>query len=126
MAACKGHCGGRADAAAGDGRHQRTGKELRLKHTLRRHLARSCHFTYSYEQRGEGQNERLCLSAMNAGAVETPINQGPDRRLHDDHHPRVAWAKAEEVAAAILFLSSPAASYVNGVVLPVDGGFALS
>jgi NAD(P)-dependent dehydrogenase (short-subunit alcohol dehydrogenase family) len=32
-------------------------------------------------------------------------------------------AEPEEVAAAILFLSSPAASMITGVTLPVDGGF---
>lgn len=32
----------------------------------------------------------------------------------------------EELASAILFLLSPAASYINGVLLPVDGGWALS
>ena len=30
----------------------------------------------------------------------------------------------EEIASAILFLLSPAAAYINGVLLPVDGGWA--
>lgn len=34
--------------------------------------------------------------------------------------------RADEIASAILFLLSPAASYVNGVLLPVDGGWVLS
>jgi 3-oxoacyl-[acyl-carrier protein] reductase len=32
----------------------------------------------------------------------------------------------EEVASAILFLLSPAASYINGVLLPVDGAMAIA
>ena len=33
------------------------------------------------------------------------------------------WGRAEEIAAAAVYLASPGASYVTGTVLPVDGGY---
>lgn len=36
--------------------------------------------------------------------------------------PMQRFAKAQEIGAAIAWLASPAASYVNGINLPVDGG----
>mgnify|MGYP001340737359 FL=1 len=36
--------------------------------------------------------------------------------------PAGRFGTAEEIGAAIAFLCSPAASYINGINLPVDGG----
>lgn len=40
-----------------------------------------------------------------------------------DRIPAGRWGRAEDIAGAVVFLCSPAAEYVHGTVLPVDGGW---
>ncbi|QLH20632.1 SDR family oxidoreductase [Streptomyces sp. Rer75] len=37
--------------------------------------------------------------------------------------PAGRWRRADDLAGATVFLASPASDHVNGIVLPVDGGW---
>jgi len=66
------------------------------------------------------------VNAICPGCIDTPMGDGIDpaamREFLRDQ-PIGRMGRAEEIAAAVLWLCSPGASFVLGVALPVDGGF---
>jgi 3-oxoacyl-[acyl-carrier protein] reductase len=54
-----------------------------------------------------------------------PFLEDPTRAAANSQIPLGRLGFPEELASAILFLLSPAASYINGVLLPVDGGMSV-
>ena len=76
-----------------------------------------------------GQGVRVNAVAPSFTETEMTAGMGEDEELMERFLERLPMgrpAKPEEVAWAIVFLASHDASYVNGVVLPVDGGLSAS
>ena len=59
----------------------------------------------------------ITKKAENQGVSEEQIANGMKAQI-----PAARFAQAEEVANAAAFLCSPAAAYINGINVPVDGG----
>ncbi|MBR1222490.1 SDR family oxidoreductase [Bradyrhizobium sp. U87765 SZCCT0131] len=75
----------------------------------------------------EWGNRGIRVNGVGPNAVDTPMLRGgvPERFVDGvmcDRTPLGRVAQASEIAAVILFLLSDHASYVNGAVIPVDGG----
>ena len=70
---------------------------------------------------------RVRVNAIAPGTVPTDMNHdvmvdATYRQRAIDRIPLGRFGEASEVAAAALFLASPLAAWITGVVLPVDGG----
>ncbi len=69
----------------------------------------------------------VTVNTLAPGPVETALV----KRMHDEETrraylqsvPMSRYGAPEEVAAAALYLALPQSGYINGVTLPVDGGF---
>lgn len=71
------------------------------------------------------------VNAVAPGWIATPLTQP----LQDDparsasilaRTPLGRWGTPQDVAGPVLFLASPAARFVTGVILPVDGGYLIA
>ena len=70
----------------------------------------------------------ICVNAIAPGYISTELTSDlendPERyQAILARIPAGRWGSSEEVAGMALFLASPASDYVNGTVLPVDGGW---
>jgi NAD(P)-dependent dehydrogenase (short-subunit alcohol dehydrogenase family) len=70
------------------------------------------------------------VNAVAPGTILTPLAErslaSRQESIHSGPAPSGRLGKPEEVAEAVLWLASDAASYVNGAVLTIDGGWTTS
>lgn len=71
------------------------------------------------------------VNAIAPGWIKTEMSRGG--RENPEFNAKVVaripggeWAEAEDLAGTALFLASPAARLINGVTIPVDGGYLAS
>jgi NAD(P)-dependent dehydrogenase (short-subunit alcohol dehydrogenase family) len=71
------------------------------------------------------------VNAVAPGWIATPLTQA----LQDDEGrsqailertPLGRWGEPEDVAQAVVFLCSPAAAFITGTIVPVDGGYLVA
>lgn len=76
----------------------------------------------------EWASQNVNVNAIAPGYIATDntaalrADEGRSRSILE-RIPAGRWGRADDLAGATVFLASPASDYVNGIVLPVDGGW---
>ncbi|MEM7596580.1 MAG: SDR family NAD(P)-dependent oxidoreductase [Pseudomonadota bacterium] len=103
-------------------------------------IANSFRGAYSCTKGGVDMLTRLLAAELGAKGVtanavaptpvDTPmilkVHGAQDRKRWTDQIPAARYAQPQEVAAAVTFLASEDAAYINGHILNIDGGFMAS
>jgi 2-deoxy-D-gluconate 3-dehydrogenase len=76
----------------------------------------------------EWSSKGITVNSVAPGYVETnnteDLLKDPERRQAIlDRIPVGRWGRPDDIAGAVTFLASPAARYVTGITMPVDGGW---
>jgi NAD(P)-dependent dehydrogenase (short-subunit alcohol dehydrogenase family) len=102
------------------------GGSVRSAYTATKHAVIALTKSAALEEGDQG----IRVNAVCPGTIETPMVDRMIAAGELDGHASAAnsaiprLGRAAEIAAAVLWLCSPGASYVTGVALPVDGGLA--
>lgn len=73
----------------------------------------------------------LRVNAIAPGAIKTPMNQadfdgdGQMAKWVAEQVPMKRWAQAQEVANLTYYLASDNSTYIQGAVIPIDGGWLI-
>ncbi len=76
-------------------------------------------------------DDGIRVNALAPGWIKTqltePLYSDPNRSQRIlERTPLGRWGDPSDVAGAALFLCSPAASFITGAILPVDGGYSIA
>lgn len=72
--------------------------------------------------------QKIRVNAIAPGMLDTPLTErlmsnAAARQAHFRQYPIARPAELSEIAAAVVYLASDQAAYLNGASLPIDGGY---